>query len=155
MGYTHYFQQQREITDEEWTAITADAEKIIAYAKECNIPLAWEYDEYSKDPEVSSERIRFNGVAEGGHETFLLPRKMDEGYHGDKYRFNFCKTAYKAYDVAVCAVLMSMHEHAPGAWDIASDGGMEEGPWRDAKVFYLGALGKQPSRQHWAERDEG
>ena len=155
IGYTSYFQQQREITDKEWTAICKDARKIIKTAIASGIPLAWDYDELGKKPEVSKELIRFNGIAANGHETFYLPRVMESGYRGDKYRFNFCKTARKPYDQVVGAILLSMHEHAPGAWDIASDGGVEDEEWAYALELYHLAVGadRRPVNAPWLQAE--
>jgi hypothetical protein len=93
--------------------------------------LAWEYDQLDHPPEVTDELIRFNGIGSNGHETFHLPKTMEPGHPstGKKYRSNFCKTARKPYDAVVCAILLSMHKHAPGAWDIASDGDLHDEEW--------------------------
>jgi hypothetical protein len=141
VGYTHFFNQQAVPTQKQWKAIMSDAKKIIAYAKESNIPLAYEYDEPQEPPRVTSELIRFNGVLGGGHETFYLPRVMEPGYRGEKFRFNFCKTARKPYDAVVGAILISMNDHAPGCWDIASDG--DRSDWADCIDLYKQAIGKE------------
>lgn len=152
MGYTHYFQQQREITDEEWITICQDAEQILDRAKTEGIQLVYEYDQTDFPPSVTPELIRFNGVLGDGHETFYLPRKMEPGYRGETYRFNFCKTARKPYDAAVGAILISMNDHAPGAWDIASDGGRED--WSGCIELYELALGKAANMGFLDPQDE-
>ena len=149
MGYTHFFQQQREITDKEWEGIMADASCILQATINSGIPLACSYEEQEDPPVVSAAGIYFNGVGEGRHEDFYLPRKMDppHGYTRDtqasRYRFNFCKTARKPYDVAVGAIMLSMHHHAPGAWALGSDGDSEEKEWVEATFMYFNATGQE------------
>ena len=111
MGYTHYFEANRDFTEVEWNSLMAAAKSIIAETK---VPLAWERDEPDQPPEVSDKRIRFNGVDDNGYETFLLTK--------DAHGFDFCKTARKPYDVVVTAVLSAANAIAPGALDIRSDG---------------------------------
>jgi hypothetical protein len=71
-----------------------------------------------RKPEVSKDLIRFNGLGEDGHETFLVLR--DEG------GFAFCKTVRKPYDALVVATLALMNHYAPGAWRYKSDGDPED-----------------------------
>jgi hypothetical protein len=136
MGYTHYFTQQRGITNEEWAAIMKDAKEILAATMNSGIKLAWEFDAPNKMPEVSEKRIRFNGIGGGGHETFLLPRTHSST------RGDFCKTARKPYDVAVGAILLSMNHRAPGGWSIGSDGDLRDDEWNKACDLYRKALNK-------------
>lgn len=135
MGYTHYFPHMRDFTDAEWEEIKTAAVAIIATAK---IPLAWEYTEPKMPPQVDAEQIRFNGVGENGHETFVVSRSLTKlakrwDYYAEQYKergyvFVFCKTALKPYDVVVTAVLSAIADLAPGALDIDSDG--EPQDWR-------------------------
>ena len=112
IGYSHYFKQVREATVEEWSKIIEDTNKIIDGA---GVPLWAEYTAPNSSPTVNEKEIVFNGCGDDGHETFFLQR--------EKYNeFNFCKTARKPYDVVVCAILIAAEHHAPGAWDIGSDG---------------------------------
>jgi len=74
--------------------------------------LCYEYDLQSKPPEVTNERIRFNGKGDDGYETFLFTLGSD---------FGFCKTAMKPYDIAVCECLIVLGAHLPKA-EISSDG---------------------------------
>jgi hypothetical protein len=127
MGYTHYFPQQRPFTDSEWQGVLDDSEKAIAFCLQDGIELAEEYN--STQPALLSfDEIRFNGVDEEGHETFSIERDMNHG-------FNFCKTARKPYDLAVCLVLLVCNHHAPGTLDIGSDGEWDK-EWRKPREIF-------------------
>ncbi len=118
MGYTHYWTSTRAATPEEWALVCRAARIIIRLAAKVRVPLAWEYDEPRKPPQVDGEDIRFNGVEEDGHETFLFSR--------DRADATFCKTAKKPYDLAVTAILIAADTLAPGVWEISSDGTPED-----------------------------
>jgi len=154
MGYTQYFQQGREITEKEWGGIMKDAASILQQAQDSGIRLAADYDEPDQSPVVSLDMIRFNGVGAEGHETFHLPRKMEQGRKGEGYRFNFCKTARKPYDAAVCAIMLSMHHHAPGAWDLGSDGDLEDEGWKQAIHLYAMATHQNFINTDFLNREE-
>ena len=114
MGYTHYWKNTDTIDDSTWEAITTAAQKII---DESEVRLAWEHDEPSRAVEINATTIRFNGVGEDGHETFLITRDAEE--------FGFCKTAQKPYDEVVVAMLQLCAVYAPGfSW--TSDGDRPE-----------------------------
>ena len=111
MGYTHYtradnWDRQDELGFEKALPIVR---KILKRYKdlvqfECDNP---------KRPVVSKKQIRFNGIGEDGHETFMLSNSS--------FEFNFCKTARKPYDVVVCEVLLVLNAFCPHL-SISSDG---------------------------------
>ena len=119
--------------------------QILDYCKAKKIELAFEFD-VQKPPEVSNEMIRFNGVADEGHETFILFKKKPKGQDGgdgqSRY-FYFCKTARKPYDLAVCLVLLSLANHATKSMKITSDGDWD-GDWTDARTAYKELFGVDP-----------
>ena len=109
MGYTHYWKTEKAFSREQWTELSALAKKIFATTK---IPVQFGYD-ISNPPIIDNDGIRFNGVDNEGHETFLLDRRPAS--------FVFCKTARKPYDQVVLAVLMAAASVNPGfSW--SSDG---------------------------------
>ena len=126
MGYTHYFQQSKAVSDESWDKIKKDTKKIIKDQIKAGIPL--ESNDSKNKSMVSSSEINFNGVDDDSHETFYITKeKMKD--------FNFCKTARKPYDLAVTATLLIIEHHAPEHFDIGSDGGIE-GFLEAAKLNY-------------------
>jgi len=94
-------------------------------------------------PEVNSEHIRFNGWQDEGHETFMVTREVPDApsWSPDSDEsFDFCKTARKPYDVAVCLVLLSMTRHAPKSFRISSDGDWDV-EWSEARKIYKDMFG--------------
>lgn len=131
MGYTHYFPQQRPITDEEWQLVSGAAYTLTRHAP-VHVAIASELDE-TDPPMIGEQSIRFNGFGEEGHETFLLRREFDPA-------FEFCKTARKPYDLIVCAVLIAANHYAPGWLQINSDGDVADG-WGEALQWAQDVLG--------------
>lgn len=115
MGYTHYFEQQRSFTQDEWEKIAVDTIKILEYCDSWGIEITYEEDD-TDQAEVSDSKIRFNGYKEG-YETFVLTKIIDK-----ENDFNFCKTARKPYDLAVGLVLLIAKKHAPNSIRVSSDG---------------------------------
>lgn len=66
-----------------------------------------------KVPKVSSDGFSFNGVGKEAHETFVF--SLRKGFY-------FCKTAYKQYDIVVCAVLSVLGAHYGKKFQLSSDG---------------------------------
>jgi hypothetical protein len=119
MGYTHYFENKQDCPPEDWAKITDAFKRLQATAIINNDPLLIQKEcDRAAAPSVNDLEIRFNGIEDDGHETFMLLRK--------KKRFNFCKTARKPYDRVVVAVLCLANHFAPDVWDIGSDGNAED-----------------------------
>ena len=77
------------------------------------------------------------------HETFRLEQEFDTSDYeptkkNNKY-FNFCKTAYKPYDLAVTACLVIAKHHLKTQITIKSDGEMQH--WQDAILLCQNVLG--------------
>lgn len=126
MGYTHYWTQLRDLTDEEW----ADAlEHVAAILKdvefEQSIPLADMEGKARTKPEFTDKFIAFNGVGEDSHETFKINRRMTKEWEGGRLGADFCKTARKPYDLAVTACL-SYFSSVVESHDVSSDGDGED-----------------------------
>jgi len=77
------------------------------------------------------------------HETLYFPRMLPiKNYHSKddsgKY-FEFCKTAFKPYDIAVTAFFIIAKYHLKTEIDVRSDGNDKD--WFDAKMLCQSVLG--------------
>lgn len=84
------------------------------------------------------------------HETCYFPRVVPKDHYGyfrshpteekgTGWHFDFCKTAYKPYDLAVtCFLVIAKHHLAGNLW-VASDG--ETQRWADARILCQKELG--------------
>jgi len=142
VGYTHYYTTKAPITPSDWSKIAERARKLI---EKSPVPLAYEYDEADEPPIADEEVIRFNGVDDDGHETFVVTP--------DKVGFGFCKTAQKPYDLVVVACLLVLNKVLGDKIEVSSDGDAEE--WHDGKAYAETTLDetfKMPRRVRPAER---
>lgn len=77
------------------------------------------------------------------NETFHLPRIFEPGQYrqpeGDDYYFDFCKTAYKPYDLAVTAALVIAKHHLKDLIVVSTDGNDKD--WFDARQMCQMLLG--------------
>ena len=129
MGYTSYWKKLK-FSKSGWNAL-CDATSCLLRSLPENVKV--ENDNGTDDPMVGAV-IRFNGVGELSHETFLLERMSRE--------FEFCKTNRKPYDLAVCSVLILVSLYAEGG-EISSDGLGEtytDSEWKDAWEFVSGTI---------------
>lgn len=133
MGYTHYWNtkncRDKASKDGLYKALPIVADIVKRYR---NI-LQYETDD-SNPPVVDQDVIRFNGIDEDGHETFLFNILSSES--------DFCKTARKPYDLPVCEILLVLKAYIPNL-KIDSDGFSEymdrqkdsisfDGKWNEA-----------------------
>tara|TARA_R110000824_G_scaffold8858_1_gene40219 strand:+ start:742 stop:1197 length:456 start_codon:yes stop_codon:yes gene_type:complete len=131
MGYTHYFTQTKDFSDDQWSKIRAVANTLLRKAG--HIDRSTKYDQKLF---ITKDAVRFNGIGDEGHETFYLKKKLRPTEwesagncfeKGEEYQF--CKTAYKDYDKYVVAMLCMINYLAPDVCRIESDGDKEE--WKD------------------------
>jgi hypothetical protein len=113
VGYTHYWQQLRDHSKATWEEIRQDVTAILNDVQHVQgIPLANGLGEPGTQPEVTGDKIWFNGVGpDDDHETLSLWRKrppLEAWQSKDRRGGDFCKTARKPYDLAVTAVLAYM-----------------------------------------------
>jgi hypothetical protein len=123
MGYTHYWTQEKRIAKPKLKKFIGEAQKILK-ASPCW--LFYEMDQLDTPPICTTDFIRFNGKKGEGYETFYLgfnPKLIEENH------FEFCKTALKAYDGTVTAILALLGDHFPDAFTIRSDG--NESDWAE------------------------
>jgi hypothetical protein len=103
MGYTNYWYQYRDFTDNEWMEIVDYFNTLM------------EKEEYRKLVDIGSkdyfnnyedQEIYFDGGEGGSCETFVLNKHEPKPrYEGDKTYFNFCKTQGLPYDKVVWKML--------------------------------------------------
>ena len=107
MGYTNYWHQHNDFTDEQWKSIKEEYE----YIKEvCGTII--------HDETITTDEIVFNGKGSLSHETFVLkkdakPFNFKKDYEGQDTSFYFCKTAMKPYDIAVRYMLTQIQRLCP------------------------------------------
>ena len=106
MGYTNYWHQHNDFTDDQWKEIKEEYE----YIKEVCANII-------DDETVTTDEIVFNGKNEDGHETFLIKQNArpygSEKYDGEDIYFSFCKTRMKPYDLAVWHMLTFINRINP------------------------------------------
>jgi hypothetical protein len=139
MGYTHYWTQRRNFSKAEWEVVLEDIGAILTYAQhDGGIPLADCQGDHGTSPEITSEKIWFNGLGEDSHEAMCINRtrvRVEEWQRPEQLGWDFCKTARKPYDPVVIACLCYLstitrkHDPATGepiigteAFDVTSDG---------------------------------
>lgn len=141
MGYTHYWHRKKDFTKEQWESIQKDFLAVSRHCAQNKILLVEEYDRPT--PSVcNGTGIQFNGSAGEGHETFVMTRKKPEPqpWHRGDESFDFCKTARKPYDLAVCLTLLSCSHHAPDAIRLGSDGDWDS-EWAEARRVFKELFG--------------
>ncbi len=97
MGYTNYWQQPIDFSDNQWKQIKQEVQYVSKIAG--NEITGVEYtDDY----------IMFNGGKGGSCETFYLEKNKDRKpqYVGQDVNFNFCKTREMKYDIYVWHMLV-------------------------------------------------
>lgn len=77
------------------------------------------------------------------YETFWLPRIKKPDYNGQEAEhglwYQFCKTAFRPYDLAVQCCLVIFQHHFGDEFKVSSDGEPEQ--WREAVEWVRRALG--------------
>lgn len=146
MGYTHSWRRARELDAKAFAAAMADCLKVVDAAQARGIVL--------EDLEVEPDAIFFNGSCE----TFVVERVSSRrdhlGMEPAGFVFEFCKTAYGPYDVAVTACLVVLKSHLGDAILVTSNGGIHD--WQDgidlaAEIGVACAWDFLPSGSDWGE----
>lgn len=113
MGYTNYWNQFRDFTTEEWDTIKDQCNYVHEVMPQIIV---------THNNSETGCYISINGVGEEGHETFLLQKKLDVAPNDPRpYKFNFCKTAEKPYDLAVWYLLTWIYHNTDNAIAISRD----------------------------------
>jgi hypothetical protein len=135
LGYTHYYCRPQELDQETFNKAIKDCKSVIEASK---IPVAFEFDDPNKPPELSEDQLHLNGVDSDGHETFVIPKYFC-GRIVDGDCFDFCKTSRKPYDLVVMVCLVVFKHHFGDKFVVRSDGYSEE--WEPARILCQNTLG--------------
>jgi hypothetical protein len=120
MGYTHYYTQKKNFSDDEFKQLHTAAIDIVLQAEVDGIHICNGRGEHLTTMELNENYIALNGCGDDlGHETFSIDKTKD----GDG--FNFCKTARKPYDAVVTSILKYLYFNLPDHFEIGSDGDMD------------------------------
>lgn len=143
MGYTHYWRQAADVPAHDWQDFTNLVRKALdnlppfstsagGYYSRALLEITGD-DDTDTAPSVNGTQVRFNGAGRSdtgedlSHETFVLTRERGtladwEVREGHTTKFDFCKTARKPYDLAVCAVLILADYRLGDFFAVSSDG---------------------------------
>jgi hypothetical protein len=102
MGYTRYWDIKKDLDDYRFLKFKEFCNQIVELF---DIPL--------EDIVITDNVVRFNGVDDDAHETFVFSKKSG---------FNFCKTQRKPYDAVVCACLLTAMDIFGSDISFSSDG---------------------------------
>lgn len=127
MGYTHYWKNKETFTEDQWKKSIDEIKQVLDIISD-DVKLTGCMK--SEIPILTEEEIRFNGYEDESHETFLVTPGITD--------FDFCKTAAKPYDVAVCMALIILNKNNP-TFTYSSDG--DEGDWSEALAIVNLTLG--------------
>lgn len=114
MGYTHYLEDQKPVTDKQWEQLTHFVYCLFLRSVKNGEPLANAMGDRYTIPSIKSRYIAFNGIEHDSHETCVVEKEPDGA-------FSFCKTAYKSYDRYVVAFYSYIDDL--GIARFSSDGG--------------------------------
>lgn len=140
MGYTHYWRftkNPKDIKDGD-----KKFKKAVELLQKClkKVPAELDVPYYGKntfklaggngtgEPVFTDEVVCFNGFdgdEDLSHETCYLALDNPDGYD-----FDFCKTAEKPYDVAVCLTLLCFKKAFGDDFNWSSDGNGSEFGWK-------------------------
>ena len=143
MGYTHYWKFKKNPKDVKdgykkfksaVEVLKSCLEKVPKELDADEIPFILKGSSGEGEPIFDGRSIIFNGDASSGydHESFYVTLDDDD----DDFKFNFCKTARKPYDVAVCLALLCLKKEFDDDFSYSSDGTIDDYGWKLAtKIF--------------------
>ena len=95
-------------------------------AEKSGVDLANGHGDVGTKPTFDTETVRFNGLGEDAHETFVVRREHTG--------FKFCKTQRKPYDVVVTACLICLQSCLRDDVQVSSDGEWED--WKEGMNLF-------------------
>lgn len=158
MGYTHYWKRPKNNSGSAYMfgQLALDAKKIIEQAEQDGIRIRNGHGE--GEPDFNEASFSINGDAMGtrteasgalapadlAHETFYwegIPT-IQEWRKDEPMTFDFCKTAYKPYDVVVTAILIRAKYIYGSCVEVSSDGDWESIHWAYGRELYERVFGE-------------
>lgn len=100
--------------------------------KPVKIPFVLKGGNGEGEPKFTDELVCFNGdnSIDCDHETCYF------ALDNDRYAFDFCKTARKPYDVAVCLALLCFKKNFGNDFSYSSDGNKDDAGWKMAHNIF-------------------
>lgn len=130
MGYTHYWKFKQNPKDIKGG--DKKFKKAVELFKKCISihPFALAGGDGTGEPIIKNNELCFNGVDDDSYETcyFALDNKG--------YDFDFCKTARKPYDGAVCLAILCFKKAFGKDFSYSSDGDSEDEGWKLANEVF-------------------
>lgn len=139
MGYTHYWYRETSIPTKSFNAIVKDFKTI---QPEFHVNLGdWE-GSFGTKPSINKTLVSFNGIGEYSHESMYFPKVLNEDRitSDNGLIFQFCKTARKPYDIAVCSFLIIAKHYLGDKFKVHSDGEIKD-EWQDSMNLCQEKLG--------------
>ena len=140
MDYTHYWYRSRSLDAALFEKASKDCSEICRH-----LGISIQKDYIDGAPAVFTRTlVRFNGVEDDGHETFVIPKTYNPEFEQKDENgslFQFCKTAYKAYDICVtcCLIIFKHYFVDQNIFRVLSDGDDED--WKAAREQCQSCLG--------------
>jgi hypothetical protein len=161
MGYTHYWSRPLVIDPWDFGVIIHDLQQVFSSLPDRggeyynDVPLILRGGSGTGPPVLDQTEISFNGDGDVSldHETFFFPkdaylREWQFGRFPPGTTWDFCKTARKPYDLAVCCALLVIKVHLGALFSFSSDAdSIDEGTWLTAQELVRATLGHQTT---WA-----
>lgn len=136
MGYTHYWHfskpiKQIENGENKFKKAVALFKKGLKLMPDIQLGNGVGVDK----PIITDTKLVFNGRADKGedYETFAICVDNE-----DRYDYDFCKTARRPYDPAVCLALLCFQKAFTGSFGYSSDGNIDEEGWSKALEIMKG-----------------
>ena len=132
MGYTHYWEfksNPKDVKDGD-KKFKKSVELLKKCLKDVSVKLAG--GNGTGEPVFTDTKVCFNGVDDDddAYETCYLA--LDNA----DYKFDFCKTARKPYDVVVCLTLLCFKNFFGEDFKYSSDGNMDDEGWSLADEIF-------------------
>jgi len=139
MGYTHYWELKRKLSDEKWNEIVSDCKTLSELLPKHSTSSGGLFKDEPlqlDDNSYFGKFIQFNGIENLGHEDFFFTNTPTAG---------FCKTNRKPYDLMVqICILTFVHHLGDDLIKTSSDG--ESDDWEESRKIVTNYFKKKESQ---------